>query len=142
MKDVNISKKENDGSSYSHGLWKKRECRQINKTRRFWVFFPCNVRYHHICMNHKKASLYCLNHIKFYPLQLHELSFSQHISGWKQIHVVLQLLLHMSWLFVHKIEGNFLEILSPRLVEVLCNSFIIDISFRKQSKIALLNVCP
>lgn len=88
----------------------------------------------------KKASLYCLNHLNFYPLQLHELSFSQHISGWKQI--VLQLLQHMSWLFVHKIEGNFLEILSPRFVEVLCNSFIIDISFRKQSKIALLNVCP
>lgn len=129
-----------DDTSYSHGLWKKWDCRKINKTRRFWGCFPCNVRYYHICMNPKKASLYCLNHLNFYPLQLHELSFSQHISGWKQI--VLQLLQHMSWLFVHKIEGNFLEILSPRFVEVLCNSFIIDISFRKQSKIALLNVCP
>lgn len=53
---------------------------KLTKHDGFW-FFSCNVRYHHICMNHKKASLYCLNHIKFYPLQLHELSFSQHISG-------------------------------------------------------------
>lgn len=129
-----------DDSSYSHGLWKKWDCRKINKTRRFLGFFPCNVRYYHICMNPQKSIFVLFNHLNFYPLQLHELSFSQHISGWKQI--VLQLLQHMSWLFVHKIEGNFLEILSPRFVEVLCNSFIIDISFRKQSKIALLNVCP
>lgn len=57
-----------------------------------------------------------------------------------RLKTVLQLLLHMSWLFVHKIEDNFLEILSPRFVEVLFNSFIIDISFRKQSKMALLKL--
>lgn len=57
-----------------------------------------------------------------------------------RLKTVLQLLLHMSWLFVHKIEDNFLEILSPRFVDVLFNSFIIDISFRKQSKMALLKL--
>lgn len=126
-----------DDTSYSHGLWKKWDCRKINKTRRFWGCFPCNVRYYHICMNPQKSIFVLFKSFKFLPFAT---PWTFVLATHLRLKTVLQLLLHMSWLFVHKIEDNFLEILSPRFVEVLSNSFIIDISFRKQSKMALLKL--